>query len=119
MAGDNFKPRLQALLKSKGMTIAELADKLGVSRTAIDVWKEDKKMPSYSNVVKLSKILEVSCDYLMMGKERGLSEDEDRLITIYRTMSPELKDFALEFLNLFAKKLGDKKAKEFLEDLQE
>ena len=119
MVGDNFKARLIVLLRSKGMTVAELADKLGVSRTAIDVWKEDKRMPSYSNLVKLSEILETSCDYLMKGTERGLSEDEDRLVTMYRTMNPELKDFALEFMNFFAKKLGDKKARDFLEDLQE
>lgn len=117
MIGDNFRARLKVLLKSKGMTIQDLADKLGTSRTAIDVWREDVRMPSFSNIVKLSEILDTSCDFIMKGEERGLTEDEDRLITIYRTMNPELKSLSLEFLNLFAKKLGSDKAKDFLDVL--
>lgn len=117
MIGDNFKARLLILLKTKGMTVVELADKIGVSRTAIDVWKEDKRMPSYSNLVKISEILETSCDYLMKGSEVGLLKDEMMLLSVYRAMDPSTKELALELLNIIAKRLGGKKANNFLQGL--
>lgn len=47
------------------LTQEELAEKLIVSRQAVSKWESDKGMPDISNIKALSKLLNVSVDYLI------------------------------------------------------
>jgi transcriptional regulator with XRE-family HTH domain len=62
--------KLKSARKSVGLTQEQLADKLMVSRQAITKWESDKGMPDIENLKKLSKLLNVSIDYLVDDGEK-------------------------------------------------
>lgn len=68
---ENFKNRMETLLKSKGMTQRELASKLGVSEVTVSRWMTDGtngRNPSIQTLQKISEILETTPDSLL-GQE--------------------------------------------------
>lgn len=60
-----FGEKLQSLRKQKGMSQEQLASQLTVSRQAVSKWELDSSLPDTENVVQLSKLFEVSIDYLL------------------------------------------------------
>lgn len=60
-----FHDRLFQLRKKEGLTQAELAEKLNVSRQAISKWEMGTATPDTENLLLLSKIFSVSIDYLI------------------------------------------------------
>ena len=61
--------RIMTLRKSRGMTQDQLAEKLGVSPQAVSKWENDQTCPDISLLPKLSKILGVTVDELLSGKQ--------------------------------------------------
>jgi len=61
--------KLKSARKSVGLTQEQLAEKLLVSRQAITKWEADKGMPDIENLKQLSKLLNVSIDYLLDSGE--------------------------------------------------
>lgn len=57
--------KLQQLRKKSGLTQEQLAARLTVSRQAVSKWELDDAVPDTENVVQLSRIFGVSCDYLL------------------------------------------------------
>lgn len=57
--------KLKSARKSSGMTQEELAEKLMVSRQAVAKWESGKGMPDIDNIKNLSKLLNISIDYLL------------------------------------------------------
>lgn len=57
--------KLQQLRKSKGLSQEQLAAQIAVSRQAISKWELGEAMPDTDNVVQLSKVFNVSIDYLL------------------------------------------------------
>jgi len=57
--------KIHQLRKSKGLSQEELAGQLTVSRQAISKWELGESIPDTENVMQLSKIFEVSTDYLL------------------------------------------------------
>lgn len=57
--------KLQQLRKSKSMSQEQLATQLTVSRQAISKWELGESMPDTHNIIQLSKLFEVSTDYLL------------------------------------------------------
>lgn len=67
----NFRNRMESLLKSKGITQRELAEKLDVSEVTVSRWMTDGangRNPSVQTLQKIAEILETTPDYLL-GKE--------------------------------------------------
>ena len=56
------------LRKSKGWTQVELAEKLDISDKTISKWESEAGMPEISQLPALSKLFDVSIDFLMTGK---------------------------------------------------
>jgi transcriptional regulator with XRE-family HTH domain len=63
-----FGEKLQLLRKQKGMSQEQLASQLTVSRQAVSKWELDSSLPDTENVVQLSKLFEVSIDYLLFDE---------------------------------------------------
>lgn len=57
--------KLQLLRKRNGLSQEQLADKLNVSRQAISKWELDAALPDTANVIALSRLFDVSTDYLL------------------------------------------------------
>jgi transcriptional regulator with XRE-family HTH domain len=54
--------KLRTLIKEKGLTLTELANRLSVSRQAVNDWTKNQ-VPKGSHLIKISKILDVNPGY--------------------------------------------------------
>ena len=61
--------RIALLRKEKGMTQEDLASAMGVSPQAVSKWENDQTCPDISALPKLSKLLGVTVDELLEGKQ--------------------------------------------------
>lgn len=61
----NFSDNLIKLRKGKGWSQEDLAEKLGISRQAISKWEVGTSKPDIDNIIKISKLFEVSIDELV------------------------------------------------------
>lgn len=61
--------RIGQLREEHHMTQVRLSIELGVSQETVSAYENGKHFPSVANLLKMSQIFDVSCDYLL-----GLSE---------------------------------------------
>lgn len=61
--------RIGILRQEKGMTQSVLAERLGITPQAISKWERGMSFPDLSRLEELAKMLEVSVDYLLTGKD--------------------------------------------------
>lgn len=62
--------KIKTLRVNSGMSQVQLAERLGVTKSAVNAWETGTNSPSLSYVVKLSLIFGVSTDYLLGVNER-------------------------------------------------
>ena len=67
--------RLYQLRKQKGLTQADVAEKLGISRQAVSRWEIGAAIPTLENIKILSELFGVSVEYLL-GGDSGVEEAE-------------------------------------------
>ena len=60
--------RISALRRAKGLSQAELANRLGISASAMGMYEQSRREPSVQTLVRLSQELQVSTDFLLTGK---------------------------------------------------
>lgn len=66
--------RIMKLRQSRGLSQEALGEKLGVSRQAVSKWETDQALPDVDKVIKMSKLFDVTTDYILMGSEDTKSE---------------------------------------------
>jgi transcriptional regulator with XRE-family HTH domain len=89
-----FIERFEKLLKAKSLSQKDLADMLEIRRPSISDWKKNKSFPYADVAVKIAKILGVSVEYLITGKD-GLSDEERELLGAYNLLNDDGKVAAL------------------------
>ena len=60
--------RIAILRISKGWSQAELAQRIGVSVSAVGMYEQGRREPSLSLLVRLAQELGATTDYLLMGE---------------------------------------------------
>lgn len=68
-----FGKKIREARKQNGLSQEELAKKLCVSRPAITKWESDRGMPDIENLKLISKLLDVSIDYLVADSDIAVS----------------------------------------------
>lgn len=78
--------RIKYLREQAGMTQAELARKLYISRSSVNAWEMEISAPSVQSVIDLAAVFKVSTDYLL-GVDAsaslyldGLTEEDVQII---------------------------------------
>lgn len=61
---EKFGERLKNLRIEKGLGQISLANELGVGKSVISLWEQNKCEPTLGNLVAMSKFFGVSIDYL-------------------------------------------------------
>lgn len=80
------------LIKEKGITEKECLKTANINTSFLTDWKNGRiKTPSYDKIVKLAEALNVSTDYILLGKKvddlaYNLTETEKNLIKNYRKL---------------------------------
>lgn len=89
----DFGNTLKSLRLQNNMTQAQLAQKLGLTKSVISAYETGLRLPSYDILIHIAKIYNVSTDFLL-GLERkqeidlsGLSQAEiDALLNLIKAM---------------------------------
>ena len=64
-----FQERLRQLRTARGWSQEALAERLGLSRQAVQKWESGAARPDMHNLVTLSRLFQVSLDWLVTGAE--------------------------------------------------
>ncbi len=79
---EDIADKIKALRESRGMTQAELARQLGITRSGVNAWEMGLSVPSTQYVVDLALFFNVSSDFLLgidssfTLNVEGLSDDD-------------------------------------------
>ena len=60
-----FAKRLRELRKEKGLSQVKLGEHLGYGYTAISSYENGRNEPSYTDLIRICEILDVSADYIL------------------------------------------------------
>lgn len=74
-----FSRILKEIREAKGLSQTELANLVCISESAICQYERGGRYPSAEILVKISKSLNVSCDYLLGLKSEDKNNDETKL----------------------------------------
>ncbi len=61
----SLSSKIKLLREKQDLTQADLARKLGLTRSSINAWEMGLSVPSTNYIVELSKLFNVSSDYLL------------------------------------------------------
>ena len=85
MNGKSLGEIISEKRKEKGMTQAELAEKMGVTDKAVSKWERNLSYPDVASFPRLSEVLGVSLDELMKGtgdSNKKKDNDIERIISV-------------------------------------
>lgn len=89
----DFGNMLKTLRLRKNMTQAQLAQKLGLTKSVISAYETGLRLPSYDILIHIARIYNVSTDYLLGIEQKqeidlsGLSQEEiDALMNLINAM---------------------------------
>ena len=94
----DFWSAFSNLLISKGYNSSSLASELDMPKTTIYKWKEGSS-PSLDKLIPIADILNVSLDELAGRTSPVHTEQEARLLYLFRNLSEKEQESLLEFLD--------------------
>lgn len=90
----DFGTRLRKLRVNKGLTQAQLAERLGLTKSVISAYERDVRLPTYDTLISITRIFNVTSDYLL-GIEKKWEIDisglGDREVNALKTLISALK----------------------------
>jgi transcriptional regulator with XRE-family HTH domain len=92
--------RIRKVRRERGWTQDQLANAVGVSRSAVAQWETGRAGQVTGNLTRIAATLEVGVEYLMYGDEKRTSSevrqgDELALLRLYRECAPEDRQLLL------------------------
>ena len=73
-------------LKEQGLTLKEIGEKLGLKKSPLTDWKNNKSKPTIDQIKTICEIFAVSADYILFGKDanENLTKEESEVIQAYK-----------------------------------
>lgn len=62
--------KIKNLRVHSGMSQVQLAERLGITKSAVNAWESGSNSPSLSYIIRLAQVFGVSTDYLLGVNER-------------------------------------------------
>ena len=108
----SFWMRLKSEIKAKNTTQEWISGKIGVPLSTFRKWMTRKTYPNLKEGVEIAKLLETSAEYLITGTEleklsnpeEGLSNNERKLVNLYRRLGETDRENTLLAMNAWAGK---------------
>lgn len=94
----------EELLKSKGMTAADITKITGISSTVFSEWKKGKSAPKTDKLILIARSLGTSVEYLVTGKKPEIPDFSPELLELtelYLKLSDEQKNVVMNLLRSF------------------
>ena len=70
---NNVGNKIRELRKNIGMTQSELAERLGISASAVGMYEQGRRQPDSDMILKICSVFEISADYLL-GKNKTVQK---------------------------------------------
>lgn len=102
-----FAKRLKNIREEKGITQAELAQKVDLQTAAISHFETGQRKPSFENLKKLANALNISIDYLMGREIKESGDIAEKVFRHFEKLSVDDQQKIQEFTEFLAQK--DKK----------
>jgi transcriptional regulator with XRE-family HTH domain len=92
--------RIRAVRRERGLTQDDLAEQVGVSRSAVAQWETGRTGQVTGNLSRIAAALGVAVEYLMVGDDKraggeARQGDELALLRLYRECEPEDRQMLL------------------------
>ena len=89
-----FGKRLKELRKANGYTIEQFADMVGISKSTLGYYENDKRMPDIEILARIADTLNVNADYLIGRTNTTAQKGKMKTVCEFTGLS----DSAAEFL---------------------
>lgn len=88
MPNQIFSTRVKEKREKAGLSMEQLANKLGVSKSRINMWENNGAIPRGDVLIKLANYFKVSTDYLLGNDdESNIDTSNERLSFLQRNLS--------------------------------
>ncbi len=93
-----FGDILRELLEEHGVKQSELGDALNISAPTVGNWVRDNRQTDYETLCRIADYFGVTTDYLLdhRQEEHIHTHSEDRLLRLYRSLSPDYQELFLQ-----------------------
>jgi transcriptional regulator with XRE-family HTH domain len=93
--------RIRAARRDRGWTQDDLAQNVGVSRSAVAQWETGRSGQVRGNMARIAQALQIDVEYLLYGTQlrapaQAASGDELALLRLYRACLPEDRQSLLQ-----------------------
>lgn len=93
--------RIELSMKNRGLNQKQLMKALDLPVSVFTQWKYDNGKSYTKYIDEISKILDVSSEYLLSGKEKiepQISHREEQLLRVFRQLPDEIQDSTMELM---------------------
>ena len=100
--------KLKELRKSLGISQKTLAEAIGVSQQSINKYENHNIEPDITTLMRIAKYFNTSVDYIIGNSNENsvpllnITDEESKIICIYRTLDNRKKNSILEILNIYS-----------------
>ncbi len=105
-------PKLAETMKNlrigRGLSQAQMAELLGVTRSTISQYELGERSPSYEVLIRIAQYFHISTDYLL-GVESA-SDKSDTIVIDVKNLSDEKRDSLLRLIRALVEELSKYKS---------
>ena len=94
-----FGKRLKELRKANGYTIEQFADMVGISKSTLGYYENDKRMPDIEILARIANVLNVNADYFIGRTNTTAQKGKMKTVCEFTGLS----DCAVEYLSELVK----------------
>ena len=93
-----FGKRLRELRKENGYTIDQFADMVGISKSTLGYYENDKRMPDIEILARIANVLNVNADYLIGRTNTTAQKGKMKTVCEFTGLYDRAADFLSELL---------------------
>jgi transcriptional regulator with XRE-family HTH domain len=101
-SSEEFIKRLDSVISENKTTRAEVCRMAKINHSSINNWEGKGKgikkpsIPSVEKVIKVAEFLDISLDYLLLGKEPDvINKNEKELLELYKQLNNDVKSYII------------------------
>ena len=98
-----FSKRVTQLRKDRGWSQEELAQRMGVTRSAIGNWEQGTREPDYVTLERVADLFNCEMQYLIGEKPASDLSLDERYIIEYMRSDAQFKDRLMAYAKFLAK----------------
>ena len=96
MGNEYFKIRIKELREKEGLSMQQLAEKIGVNKSRVGMWENNGSVPRMDALKKLSEFFNVTIDYLLGNDNTSFLDKENKKLNSLQRNLCKLNEKELE-----------------------